>query len=197
MYNRSGFGDLPAALSFTKAAGGDTSVFKVGESWTVTVTGPANQPVYLNANGLGAQLMGTTDSSGRFSLSGTMGEGEKGSWFELWYIGGTVSGGTVYQGSLIATLTFQVIDAPAPGGNVICTADTQLCPDGVTYVGRSGPNCNFDACPPYQTGGPDPHPIAGPGSIPAAASFAVSGGIPTWMLIAAGVGALLLFGGRR
>ena len=30
---------------------------------------------------------------------------------------------------------------------VVCTMDAKLCPDGVTYVGRSGPNCEFDACP--------------------------------------------------
>lgn len=29
---------------------------------------------------------------------------------------------------------------------VFCTADVQLCPDG-SYVGRSGPNCEFSACP--------------------------------------------------
>jgi hypothetical protein len=29
---------------------------------------------------------------------------------------------------------------------VACTADAKLCPDG-SYVGRSGPNCEFDPCP--------------------------------------------------
>lgn len=29
---------------------------------------------------------------------------------------------------------------------VACTADAKLCPDG-SSVGRSGPNCEFDACP--------------------------------------------------
>ncbi len=144
MYSRSGFGDLPAALNFTKPAGGDTSVFKVGESWTITVTGPAGQPVYLNANGLGAQLMGTTDSSGRWTLTGTMGEGEKGAWLEQWYIGGTLAGGTVFQGTELAVLHFQVVDAPAPPP---MTVNTQ------------------------QTGGPDPHPATGPGAPPSSSGI--------------------------
>ena len=30
---------------------------------------------------------------------------------------------------------------------VACTAEAKLCPDGVTYVGRIAPNCEFAACP--------------------------------------------------
>ena len=28
----------------------------------------------------------------------------------------------------------------------VCTQDVKLCPDGKTYVGRQGPNCEFAAC---------------------------------------------------
>ncbi len=35
--------------------------------------------------------------------------------------------------------------APVQEG-VACTMDALLCPDG-SYVGRSGPNCEFTACP--------------------------------------------------
>lgn len=35
--------------------------------------------------------------------------------------------------------------APIENG-VACTMDALLCPDG-SYVGRSGPNCEFTACP--------------------------------------------------
>ncbi|HEY4515389.1 MAG TPA: hypothetical protein VJJ22_04550 [Candidatus Paceibacterota bacterium] len=31
-------------------------------------------------------------------------------------------------------------------GNGVCTADVKLCPDG-SYVGRTGPNCEFPECP--------------------------------------------------
>ena len=32
-----------------------------------------------------------------------------------------------------------------------CTMEAKICPDGVTYVGRTGPNCQFAECPPYET----------------------------------------------
>ena len=32
------------------------------------------------------------------------------------------------------------------GGNIACTMEAKLCPDG-SYVGRTGPNCEFAACP--------------------------------------------------
>ncbi len=35
----------------------------------------------------------------------------------------------------------------ANAGAQVCTQDAKLCPDGVTYVGRTGPNCSFAACP--------------------------------------------------
>ncbi len=37
-------------------------------------------------------------------------------------------------------------DTPQINPGVICTADTKQCPDG-TYVGRTGPECKFSACP--------------------------------------------------
>jgi hypothetical protein len=36
------------------------------------------------------------------------------------------------------------------GGAVACTADAMICPDG-TAVGRTGPNCEFAACPAVAT----------------------------------------------
>lgn len=32
------------------------------------------------------------------------------------------------------------------GNQVACTMDAKMCPDG-SYVGRTGPNCEFAACP--------------------------------------------------
>lgn len=31
--------------------------------------------------------------------------------------------------------------------DTVCTTDVQLCPDGKTYVNRTGPRCEFTACP--------------------------------------------------
>lgn len=55
--------------------------------------------------------------------------------------------------SLLGTALFLTACAvPAPGGtdtgsgDVACTMDAKLCPDG-SYVGRQGPNCEFTPCP--------------------------------------------------
>lgn len=39
--------------------------------------------------------------------------------------------------------TFKFLDQE----QVVCTQDAKLCPDGKTYVGRQGPNCEFAKCP--------------------------------------------------
>ncbi len=41
--------------------------------------------------------------------------------------------------------------AQSPG--VACTMEAKACPDGVNFVGRGGPNCNFAACPGEHCGG--------------------------------------------
>jgi len=35
---------------------------------------------------------------------------------------------------------------PAPPQEVACTMEAKQCPDG-SYIGRTGPNCEFAACP--------------------------------------------------
>lgn len=40
-----------------------------------------------------------------------------------------------------------VSPTPEPTEQTVCTQEAKLCPDGVTYVGRSGPNCEFAPCP--------------------------------------------------
>ncbi|MCC7436450.1 carboxypeptidase regulatory-like domain-containing protein [Candidatus Nomurabacteria bacterium] len=47
--------------------------------------------------------------------------------------------------------------APLPNDNVVCTADAMQCPDG-SYVGRTGPNCDF-VCPDVK---PTPKPTNPP-----------------------------------
>lgn len=37
-------------------------------------------------------------------------------------------------------------DEPTPSKPVACTDEAKVCPDG-SYVGRTGPNCEFSACP--------------------------------------------------
>lgn len=49
------------------------------------------------------------------------------------------------RGTLLVRKYFTTLSAPET--EVACTQDAKLCPDGVTYVGRTGPNCEFMACP--------------------------------------------------
>lgn len=35
---------------------------------------------------------------------------------------------------------------------IFCTMEAMQCPDGVTYVGREGPNCEFKKCPEFNSG---------------------------------------------
>ena len=52
--------------------------------------------------------------------------------------------------ALVAAVFYTVthnptLEKPIPEG-VVCTMEAKLCPDG-SYVGRSGPKCEFAACP--------------------------------------------------
>ncbi|MHB1769972.1 MAG: hypothetical protein ACYCPH_02755 [Minisyncoccota bacterium] len=46
----------------------------------------------------------------------------------------------------VALWVWNVRTAQAPSGGQACTQEAKLCPDG-SYVGRTGPNCEFAACP--------------------------------------------------
>jgi hypothetical protein len=45
-----------------------------------------------------------------------------------------------------ATLKTFEVPIQFSGANVACTQEAKLCPDG-SYVGRTGPNCEFAPCP--------------------------------------------------
>lgn len=46
---------------------------------------------------------------------------------------------------------YQKYGVPSFNKGAVCTDDAKQCPDG-SYVGRSGPNCEFTACPPEPEG---------------------------------------------
>jgi hypothetical protein len=53
------------------------------------------------------------------------------------------------KGTLLVRKYFTTL--PEAETEVACTQEAKLCPDGVTYVGRSGPSCEFKACPSTDT----------------------------------------------
>lgn len=70
-----------------------SSIFKAGDQFTLTVTGPPNSPVLINAIQNGQQLpgptnLGSTDASGRFVLTGNWIAANVGNWSESITVGG-------------------------------------------------------------------------------------------------------------
>ncbi len=72
-----------------------SSIFKAGDQFTLTITGPPNAPVMITAaqngvpvgGGVSTQL-GTTDANGRFVLVGNWVAANAGTWSEIITVGG-------------------------------------------------------------------------------------------------------------
>lgn len=87
---------VTTAMTINNVSGGLNSQFKVGDGYSVSVSGPPNQPVMVSATkngiGIGTSQVGTTDASGRATVTGVMGAGDIGTWAETWAVGGQVAG---------------------------------------------------------------------------------------------------------
>lgn len=64
-------------------------------------------------------------------------------------------------GGVVYLLSSRLV-APAP---VMCTLEAMQCPDG-SYVGRTGPNCEFSPCPGFPSPSPAPGPAPEPQPVP-------------------------------
>lgn len=75
--------------------------FQVGDSWQITISGPANAPVASsatqNGNSLGTTPFGSTNANGQMVLTGVMGTAQIGSWVENWTVGGQSAGSLVFS----------------------------------------------------------------------------------------------------
>lgn len=123
----SGSGGSSAArggqVSFTTSRGG--TALQVGDTWTLRITGASpNSVVAVNGGKNGAAVisqMGSTDSSGSFSLSGQITSDQVGSWSEYWTVGGAPSG----------SFSFTVAPATTPAGQtIINSSGAQNAPSG-------------------------------------------------------------------
>jgi RHS repeat-associated protein len=90
------------------------STYSDADTFTLTVKGAANQPVYINQNGGGRVQLGTTDGNGDWSTGGPWGSQYDGTYNQVWYVGNTaaapilnfnlVSGGPTPAGPTSSTL---------------------------------------------------------------------------------------------
>lgn len=55
-------------------------------------------------------------------------------------------GNDASDGSTPGAVDVTPLPAPTADGGVVCTMEAKMCPDG-SYVGRTGPKCEFTACP--------------------------------------------------
>jgi hypothetical protein len=146
--------------------------FKVGDQWQVTISGGApNSPVQVTALQSGGNtstsVVGNTDSSGNFTLPGTMPPGDVGSWQETWSVGGVSAG----------SLSFSVVAAAGGGGGTV----------GGGTVGGGG--TTGGGIP----GGGDGGAAVDVGGLLTGRAFL---GLPNWVWLA-GVGGLMFLGGRH
>jgi len=75
----------PPTIIFTTNSG-NTTTPKVGDSWTITITGPVGAPVFSTANGSTTQ-MGVIGADGKLVLTGTFKAGDVGTWNQQWTVG--------------------------------------------------------------------------------------------------------------
>lgn len=162
-------------VSFASSRGGSGASLRPGDTWTIQiVNGPPGAAVTVTGGKNGqnaANSMGSTNSQGGWSTSGTITADQVGQWSENWSVGGIPAGGFTFSVQQpAATPVPSPASAPVP------------------VVPQTAPT-------PPAAGAPQTQPAA-TGAAPAA-EFSFSS-IPTlgWMAIA-GVGALFVFGGKR
>lgn len=80
----------PATASLTNTSRPGYA-FQVGDSFQLVISGTPGQPVSVtatqNGRSLGTTVYGTTDPSGRLTITGTMDPSTVGNWNELWMVG--------------------------------------------------------------------------------------------------------------
>jgi hypothetical protein len=79
---------------------GYDSDYLVGDQWTLTVHGQANQTVSatltLNGGSPSSSVQGQTDATGTFVMTGQMLDSTVGNWTEVWSVGGVQATPTLY-----------------------------------------------------------------------------------------------------
>lgn len=154
--------------------------FQVGDTWTITVTGTPGQSVYASGSQNGGPYttttMGTINSGGQWSTSGSFDPSTVGSWAERWLVGSAPVGNINFTVSPAAPAAAP----PAAGGPASPPVQAPLAA----------------GAPALSTGVTVP-----PSSLPYGWLSALEGarlfGFPAWVVVAGGIGLLFLFGGKH
>lgn len=114
-------------LTFTSSRGGQA--LKVGDTWLIAITGATpNAPVTVSGSmpsgSFQGSSMGSTDSNGNFSRSGTAGAGDVGAWRESWAVGGVPAGSFSFSiaPASAAPVIFHTGGGAAAGGDAAAGA---------------------------------------------------------------------------
>jgi hypothetical protein len=120
------FAQSPAARIINTTRPGKTD-YQMGDRWEIVVSGAANQPVSVRTMRQGrtdwGPMIGSTDSSGRWSVTGQFEKADFGGWSEVWTIGGKAAN---------PTLSFSVTAPCIPGRQ--------------SFMGMSGAFSEFLTC---------------------------------------------------
>lgn len=169
----------PGSFSFTNTTRGGSSTFYVGDSWQVSIRGASpNQPVWVagmqNGASPGMTQMGSTDASGNFATTGTMTPDTVGSWVEVWNVG-PPSNSTGAEPKFAFTVAAATATTP-DGKNVIVSNGADQAPGAKKDEQAATPSTSITDW---------------------LQASILGGGIPNWGLVAAGMGAIFVFGGSR
>jgi hypothetical protein len=157
----------PGTLSFQTSRGGST--LQPGDTWTVSIRGATSGTsvsVVGGKNGaVSSTLMGVTDANGNFSLSGTIGSDQIGTWAEQWYVSSVLSG----------SFSFTVVAPTTPAGQMVTVSNgADQAPGAKKDEQAATPSTSLTDW---------------------LQASILGGGIPNWALVAGGVAAIFMFSG--
>ena len=151
---------------------------QVGDPWSISIKGAApNAQVVvtqtINGGAPKSGQFGTSDGNGNFAASGTFTPDTVGSWTESWTVGGAPAGSFNFQ---------VVVPIPPPNGGTTNPPASKTPPSALPST----------TAPPTVPGG---------GGVPAGGGLNLGGfdlsAVPVWGWVAAGLGAVILFGGKH
>ncbi len=102
--------------------------FQVGDRFEVLLTGAPNQPVSVRTTMDGrtdwGPIIGSTDSTGRWSSAGQFEKSDFGSWHEVWTVGGKLASPAVQFSVNAPCLPGGQSSATSSGRNMVLTCET-------------------------------------------------------------------------